>query len=198
VIENRGKGFLDVGVTENQPIEKTHGGILRRSAASESLTWYASFRYAASQFCRPFARAGTFDTCAAEEYLNDLHAKGTFTVDVHPLTPAPAEGLSRFSIDKQIHGDLEATSKGEMFSGGDPKQGVAGYVAIEVVTGTLKGKKGSFALQHTATMDQNGPKMSVITVPGSGTGALKGISGLFEIQIANGQHSYDFEYTLPK
>ena len=126
------------------------------------------------------------------------HAKGTFTVDVHPLTPAPAEGLSRFSIDKQIHGDLEATSKGEMFSGGDPKQGVAGYVAIEVVTGTLKGKKGSFALQHTATMDQNGPKMSVITVPGSGTGALKGISGLFEIQIANGQHSYDFEYTLPK
>jgi hypothetical protein len=126
------------------------------------------------------------------------HAKGTFTVDVHPLTPAPAEGLSRFSIDKQIHGDLEATSKGEMFSGGDPKQGVAGYVAIEVVTGTLKGKKGSFALQHTATMDQNGPRMSVITVPGSGTGELKGIAGTFDIQIANGQHSYDFEYTLPK
>jgi hypothetical protein len=125
-------------------------------------------------------------------------AKGTFTVDVHPLTPAPAEGLSRFSIDKQIHGDLEATSKGEMFSGGDPKQGVAGYVAIEVVTGTLKGKKGSFALQHTATMDQNGPRMSVITVPGSGTGELKGIAGTFDIQIANGQHSYDFEYTLPK
>ena len=126
------------------------------------------------------------------------HVKGTFTVDVHPLTPAPAEGLSRFSIDKQIHGDLEATSKGEMFSGGDPKQGVAGYVAIEVVTGTLKGKKGSFALQHTATMDQDGPRMSVITVPGSGTGELKGISGTFDIQIANGQHSYDFEYTLPK
>jgi hypothetical protein len=126
------------------------------------------------------------------------HAKGTFTVDVHPLTPAPAEGLSRFSIDKQIHGDLEATSKGEMFSGGDPKQGVAGYVAIEVVTGTLKGKNGSFALQHTATMDQSGPKMSVIIVPGSGTSELKGISGTFDIQITNGQHSYDLEYTLLK
>jgi hypothetical protein len=126
------------------------------------------------------------------------HARGTFTVDVRPLTPAPAEGLSRFSIDKQIHGDLEATSKGEMFSGGDPKQGVAGYVAIEVVTGTLKGKKGSFALQHTATMDQSGPKMSVIIVPGTGTSELKGISGTFEIRIANGQHSYDLEYTLPK
>jgi len=126
------------------------------------------------------------------------HAMGTFTVDVHPLTPAPAEGLSRFSIDKQIHGDLEATSKGEMFSGGDPKQGVAGYVAIEVVTGALQGKKGSFALQHAATMDQRGPRMSVIIVPGSGTGELKGISGTFNIKITPGQHSYDLEYTFPK
>ena len=126
------------------------------------------------------------------------HAKGTFTVDVRPLMPAPAEGLSRFSIDKRIHGDLEAASKGEMFSAGDPKQGVAGYVAIEVVTGTLTGKNGSFALQHTATMDQSGLKMSVMIVPGSGTGELKGISGTFDIQIANGQHSYDLEYTFPK
>jgi len=126
------------------------------------------------------------------------HARGTFTVNVQPLTPPPAEGLSRFSINKEIHGDLEATTKGEMFSGGDPKQGVAGYVAIEVVTGTLHGKHGSFALQHTATMDQNGRKMSVIVVPGSGTAELKGISGTFDIQIANGQHSYEFLYSLPK
>jgi Protein of unknown function (DUF3224) len=124
------------------------------------------------------------------------HAMGTFTVDIRPLTPAPAEGLARFSTDKQIHGDLEATSKGEMLSGGDPKQGAAGYVAMELVTGTLKGKKGSFALQHAATMDQNGPKMSVIIVPGSGTGELKGIAGTFEIKIADGKHSYDLEYTL--
>ncbi|MGA9642195.1 MAG: DUF3224 domain-containing protein [Terriglobales bacterium] len=126
------------------------------------------------------------------------HARGTFTVDVHPLTPSPAEGVSRFSIDKQIHGDLEATTKGEMFSAGDPKQGVAGYVAIEVVTGTLAGKHGSFTLQHSATMDANGRKMSVIITPGSGTGELKGISGTFDIQIDNGKHSYDLEYTLGK
>ena len=81
------------------------------------------------------------------------HARGTFTVNVQPLTPSPADGLSRFSIDKQIHGDLEAATKGEMFSGGDPKLGAAGYVAIEVVTGVLQGKRGTFALQHTATMD---------------------------------------------
>jgi hypothetical protein len=125
------------------------------------------------------------------------HAHGTFTVNIQPLTPAPAEGLGRYSIDKQIHGDLEATTKGEMLSGGDPKQGAAGYVAIEVVTGTLAGKRGSFALQHSATMDQNGLKMSVTIVPGSGTGELKGIAGAFTIHIENGQHSYDLEYTLP-
>jgi hypothetical protein len=125
------------------------------------------------------------------------HAHGTFTVNVQPLTPPPAEGIGRFSINKQIHGDLEATSKGEMFSGGDPKQGNAGYVAIEVVTGTLAGKTGSFALQHSATMDQSGYKMTVIVVPGSGTGELKGISGTFTIHIEKGQHSYDLEYSLP-
>ena len=70
-------------------------------------------------------------------------ARGTFTVTVVPLTPAPAEGLSRFSINKILHGDLEATTVGEMFSGGDPKLGFAGYVAIEVVTGTLGGKHGA-------------------------------------------------------
>lgn len=124
------------------------------------------------------------------------HAHGTFTVKVVPLTPAPAEGLGRFSIDKDIHGDLEATTKGEMFSGGDFNAGTAGYVAIEVVTGTLTGKHGSFALQHMATMDTNGQKMNVVVVPGSGTGELKGISGTFTIVIADGKHSYDLAYSL--
>jgi hypothetical protein len=126
------------------------------------------------------------------------HARGTFTVNIQPLTVAPAEGIARFSIDKQIHGDLEATSKGEMFSGGDPKKGIAGYVAMEVVTGTLAGKHGSFALQHSATMDQNGRKISVIVVPGSGTGELIGIAGTFTIHIENGKHSYEMDYTLPE
>jgi hypothetical protein len=126
------------------------------------------------------------------------HAHGTFTITMKPLTPAPAEGLARFSIDKVIHGDLEATTKGEMFSAGDFKAGAAGYVAIEVVTGTLAGRHGSFALQQMGTMDKNGPKLTAIVVPGSGTGALKGIEGILTIDPSNGQHSYDLEYTLPE
>ena len=130
--------------------------------------------------------------------MTSQHARGTFTVDIKPLTPPPAEGLGRFSIDKQLTGDLQGFTKGEMFSGGDPRKGIAGYVAIEVFTGTLAGKHGSFALQHSATMDQNGNKMTVIVVPGSGAGDLQGISGTFTIDIANGHHSYDLAYTLPE
>ena len=125
-------------------------------------------------------------------------ASGTFAVDIRPVTPAPAEGLARYSAAKQIRGDLEASSEGEMISAGDPKEGTAGYVAMEVVTGSLKGKKGSFALQHSATMDASGQKLSIVIVPGSGTGELKGIAGTFVIQIVNGQHTYKLEYTLPK
>ncbi len=126
------------------------------------------------------------------------HAQGTFKVDMQPLPAAPPPGLSRYSLRKVFEGELKGTSEGEMISGGDPKQGAAGYVAIEVVTGTLAGKTGTFALQHLATMDQNGSKMSVVVVPGSGTGELKGISGTFDIQIANGQHSYRLDYTMPE
>ena len=126
-----------------------------------------------------------------------MHARGTFTVAILPLSPAPAEGLSRFSINKEMHGDLEATTEGEMVSGGDPKQGVAGYVAIEVVTGTLQGKHGSFAVQQLATMDASGSKLTIVVVPGSGTGELKGITGTLAIDIAKGRHSYDLEYSIP-
>jgi hypothetical protein len=114
------------------------------------------------------------------------HARGSFTVAIVPLSPAPADGLNRYSINKEIHGDLEATNKG-----------FAGYVAIEVVTGVLQGKHGSFALQHLGTMDDKGPRMTIEVVPGSGTGDLVGISGFFIIDIADGKHSYALEYSLP-
>src|ERR1700756_2239100 len=68
------------------------------------------------------------------------HAHGTFTVKVAPLTPAPAEGVGRFSIDKEIHGDLEATTKGEMFSGGDPKAGAAGKLCVAALCDDGRGR----------------------------------------------------------
>jgi hypothetical protein len=109
-----------------------------------------------------------------------------------------AEGgqLGRMSIDKRFHGDLEATSKGEMLTAGTSVKGSAGYVAIERVDGTLRGRSGTFVLQHSGTMTRGVPQLTVTVVPDSGTGELAGLAGRMAIVIADGKHSYDFEYTL--
>jgi len=128
------------------------------------------------------------------------HATGTFEVKLVPQPPEDkAEGstLGRMSIDKQFHGDLEATSKGEMLSAMTGVKGSAGYVAIERVTGKLQGRIGSFILQHTGTMTRGEPQLSVTVVPDSGSGQLVGLAGKLTINIANGQHSYTFDYSLP-
>lgn len=127
------------------------------------------------------------------------HATGPFDVKLAPqsLTDTSADHkLSRMSIDKQFHGDLEATSKGEMLAAGTETRGSAGYVAVEHVTGTLAGRSGSFTLQHSATMNRGTPQLSIIVVPDSGTGQLTGLTGTMNIIITEGKHSYDFTYTL--
>jgi len=127
-------------------------------------------------------------------------AQGTFTVEMKPQSePSNAEGVSlgRMSLDKRFEGDLMATGKGEMLTALTPIKGSAGYVAIERVTGTLQGRSGSFVFQHSGTMDQGAQRLSITVVPGSGTGALAGISGTFKIDISEGRHFYEFEYSLP-
>jgi Protein of unknown function (DUF3224) len=128
------------------------------------------------------------------------HAEGTFDVKVAPATDGnPAgSGIGRYLLDKQFHGDLEGTSKGEMLGASTSVKGSAGYVAIEQVTGTLKGRAGSFILQHSGTMTRGALKMTVTVVPDSGTGQLTGIAGKMTIRIADGKHFYDFQYTLPE
>ena len=124
------------------------------------------------------------------------HASGEFEVK---MTPQPADdkaAVGKFSLDKKFHGDLEGTSKGEMLAIMTTVEGSAGYVAMEQVTGTLNGRSGTFALQHTGTMTRGAPQLSVTVVPDSGTGQLVGLSGQMTIKIDGGKHAYEFEYTL--
>ena len=129
-----------------------------------------------------------------------MHATGTFEVKLPPQTDDKSgdAALGRMTIDKQFHGDLEGASKGQMLTGMTEVKGSAGYVAIEKVTGTLKGRSGTFILQHTGIMDRGKPQLTITVVPDSGTGQLVGITGNFTIKIDNGKHSYEFEYTLPE
>jgi hypothetical protein len=127
-------------------------------------------------------------------------AAGTFDVNLapQPLADTAADAmLARLSLDKQFHGGLEGTSRGEMLSAGTAVKGSAGYVAIERVTGTLNGRKGSFVLQHSGTMNRGVPHLSVTVVPDSGTDGLAGLTGTMTIDITGGKHAYVFEYSLP-
>ena len=127
------------------------------------------------------------------------HASGNFEVKMTPQAPADQSksvAVGKFSLEKQFHGDLEGTSKGEMLAVGTTVKGSAGYVAMEQVTGTLNGRSGAFALQHTGTMTRGAPQLSVTVVPDSGTGQLTGLAGKMTINIVDGKHLYEFEYTI--
>jgi hypothetical protein len=104
--------------------------------------------------------------------------------------------LARLSIDKRYHGELEASGTGEMLTALTAVKGSAAYVAIERVRGVLQGRKGSFVIQHGGTMTRGAPSLAISVVPDSGTGELAGIAGKMAVVIADGKHSYDFEYTL--
>ena len=128
------------------------------------------------------------------------HARGTFEVTLAPLAPyesADDARLGRLSIDKQFHGDLDATSKGEMLSATTAVAGSAGYVAIERVRGTLGGRRGAFTLQHSGTMTRGAPTLAVTVVPDSGTDGLAGLRGEMRIIVGGGRHAYELDYTLP-
>lgn len=130
-----------------------------------------------------------------------MYAKGTFDVTVNPQQPdnpqAEAAGINRLSLDKRFHGALDATSQGEMLAIGDGSTSGA-YVALEKVTGSLDGRRGSFALMHRSGLRGGDPEnWSILVVPGSGTGELSGIDGEMEIKIVDAKHYYEFRYTLP-
>ncbi|MGH8157106.1 MAG: DUF3224 domain-containing protein [Rhodanobacter sp.] len=129
-----------------------------------------------------------------------MHAHGRFEVK---MTPQPAQegigdaSIGRMALDKQYHGDLEASGKGQMLAIRTAVEGSAGYVALERVSGTLSGRSGAFALQHSGTMTRGAPQLIITVVPDSGSDELQGLAGTLVITISDGQHFYDFEYTLP-
>jgi len=145
------------------------------------------------------ARLGSPINCKECETAMSRHATGPFDVKLAPLAVEPGmedTGIGRMSLDKQFHGDLEATSKGQMTSSMGNVKGSAGYVAMEKVRGTLHGRSGTFVLQHFGLMTRGEGQLTVSVVPDSGTDELAGLAGSMKIIIEGGKHSYAFDYTL--
>ena len=129
-----------------------------------------------------------------------MKASGEFEVNLKPLRfyvqGSDGIDLGRMSINKTFKGDLVATSKGEMLSTMTMVKGSAGYVAMELVSGTLGGKIGNFVLQHFGIMNHGEQRLILEVVPDSGTRKLQGLSGKMSIDVVDGKHFYEFEYDL--
>ena len=124
-------------------------------------------------------------------------ASGTFAVKLTPQDQGADAPVGRMTIDKQFQGDLVGTSSGQMLMASSSSvPGSAGYVAIEKVTGTLNDRSGSFYLQHSGTMTRGEGQLSITVIPDSGTDQLTGLRGKMNIIIADGKHSYEFDYEL--
>jgi hypothetical protein len=123
-------------------------------------------------------------------------ASGRFDISTKPQATI-GDGIGRFSFEKTFHGDIEGKSVGEMLAVRTPTPGSAGYVLIEHVTATVKGRKGSFMLQHYGLMDRGEPELRVVIIPDSGTGDLAGIAGDMTIDAAD-NHAYVLSYALPQ
>lgn len=128
-----------------------------------------------------------------------MKATGTFEVKLTPQAAVDGvgdPGIGRMAIEKQFSGGLQASSRGQMLAAGTDVKGSAGYVAMERVAGSLGGLAGTFALQHTGTMDRGAPALAITVVPDSATGELAGLKGAMSITIVDKKHSYEFEYTI--
>jgi hypothetical protein len=128
-------------------------------------------------------------------------AKGTFNVKMDPEPPFDADEaatLARVKLSKEFAGDLTATSRAEMLGARSAAvKGSAGYVAIERVKGTLGGRRGSFVLQHSGTMNRGQSSLTISVVPDCATDQLVGLTGQMTIDIVDGAHFYTFDYDLP-
>nr|WP_255439082.1 DUF3224 domain-containing protein [Aestuariibacter sp. GS-14] len=122
------------------------------------------------------------------------HIQGEFSVELSPQ--ADEINTGRMLLNKTYKGALCGTSEGQMLSVRTDTPGSAGYVAIEQFSGTLDGKAGSFALQHSGTMNRGEASLTVSVIPDSASGDLTGLSGNMQITIENGAHYYDFNYVF--
>lgn len=129
-----------------------------------------------------------------------MQAKGTFEVKMTaepPFSDHEGVSLGRATFEKTFRGDLDATSTVHMIGARNANVPTsAGYVALERVTGTLAGRRGTFVLQHNGIMNRGKGSLDCTVVPDSGTGELSGLSGRLAIDIVEKQHHYTFDYEL--
>jgi hypothetical protein len=107
-------------------------------------------------------------------------AHGVITVHKYEPVPyeKPAEGpvLMKIHVEESFSGDIKGDGVAEFLQAARP-DGSASFVGMERVTGTVAGKKGTFLLQDSGTVEGNVVSGEWFVVPGSGTDELVGLRG---------------------
>jgi hypothetical protein len=129
------------------------------------------------------------------------HAKATFTIkgwDEKPYNEMNGlPKLTRVNATKSYQGDITGEGKLEylMMYRDD---GSASFLGLERVVGSIGSRSGSFVLQHSGTFKGGVATVTLLVVPGSGTGDLRGLRGNGEFAVGhqppyNMTLDYDFE-----
>jgi hypothetical protein len=141
------------------------------------------------------ARPQTPAAKRSQEHKSMNEVSGEFDVKITPVETGD-DKMGMMTLDKQYHGDLDATGTGRMLTGMTAVKGSGAYVAIERVKGKLRGAEGTFLVYHTGVMAKGAQSLSIHVVPDSGTGGLAGIEGEMHIKIADGKHFYRLQYLI--
>ena len=112
------------------------------------------------------------------------------------LGDAGTVAFGRVRLHKTFSGPLTGTSVVAMTSAAVGEAPV-GYSAIELVTGTLEGRCGTFVLQHTGVVDDGAPPPSGVVLPGTGTGELAGLRATMSIEHDESGAVLTLDYELP-
>ncbi|MFE1438622.1 DUF3224 domain-containing protein [Streptomyces sp. NPDC058739] len=133
-----------------------------------------------------------------------MRASGTFKVAEFTPAPVPQPGIETgvpvgfATMEKRYEGEITGRSATLFTSAYGESTGSGTYVAMESFDGALHGVSGTFNFAHTMTTTGQGTDSAYfIVVPGSGTGALAGITGTGGIVVdEDGTHRIWFEYEL--
>ena len=123
-----------------------------------------------------------------------MNVKGTFEVRLTPQHD-PEAPAGRMVMKKSFDGGMKGTASGQMISK-RTENGASVYYAVEEFSGELAGKSGGFTLVHSGYMDENGQKLDVTILDGSGSGELEGITGSMEILNDDSGHRYELTYSF--
>ncbi|MFD7839189.1 DUF3224 domain-containing protein [Streptomyces sp. NPDC059761] len=106
--------------------------------------------------------------------------------------------LARSTVVNAFTGGIEAGATNAAYTIAYTGEGTGSYTGLELLSGSVDGRKGAFVLEQRGTFDASGTSCTFEVVPGSGSGELAGLSGSGAFTYRHGDTSvaYEFSYTL--